>query len=128
MLRSLGDFRSSGVLQIRTPIHQDRQACQTIQTENPENIEAMDRQVIPDSTHLEDDVLATIGRCVVNLVARGHSVEIVPCFASMQDRTPKGYSVSVPTLAFIGVVPLDELTELLAMAVESSLSDAEFGH
>ena len=72
-----------------------------------------------DKTPIEDATHESIGRAVVNIIARGHSVEIVPLISKAGN--PVSYSVSVPTVGFLGAVPLGELVDLLADALRKCL-------
>jgi hypothetical protein len=72
-----------------------------------------------DPTQLDESEFATIGRAVVNLIARGHSVEFVPL--SPKEGNLPSYSVSIPTIAFIGCVPLAELHELTCNGMEKAV-------
>lgn len=72
-----------------------------------------------DRTPLDDETLAIIGRAIANIIARGHSVEIVPLIPKAGN--PVSYSVSVPTVGFLGAVPLAELHDLLADALRECL-------
>lgn len=98
-------------------INEWRKGCSCASDDAPEECAECTKAAI-QAIENEHARMSTIGECVGTLIQAGHSVEIVPCFKSMRDRTPISFSVLVPTLAFLGSVPFAELSELLKMAVE----------
>lgn len=67
-----------------------------------------------DKTPLEDRTFQTIGCAIVNIIARGHTVEIAPLISS---REPHFYSVAVPGVSFLGQSSLSGLSEVLTEAL-----------
>jgi hypothetical protein len=91
------------------PTHEEL-VCRMAETgRNPE----LDRQPLTDSD------FETIGRAIVNIIARGHTLEIVPF--PVHASGERDYSVKVPRVVFLERATLEDLPDLLVEALRKTL-------